>query len=295
MRGQSSLSSYPPDTPSVDMSSLLVGFDSAWTPGNRGAITAALRHDDGTFVEVGDPEPVDFREATGVIRRWQEDHVPASTLILLDQPTVVANASGQRPVENLACGCVSVRRGGMQPAFTGRAAMFGAHAPVWAFLSEFGGAADPLVPLDGCAVLETYPVLAMIALGWLRDDSRPCGRLPKYNPGRRKTFSIEDWQFVCDKAAASLRARGLHGLGEWIEGKRELERPRKVDQDQLDACLCLLVAVQLAAGEDGLMVGNQTTGYIVVPHSTSLAEELATRCEATSRIVCDWVKPFRLC
>lgn len=276
------------------MPSLLVGFDSAWTPHNRGAIVAVLRREDGTFVDLGEPAPVDFREATDAIRKWRDEHAPSSTLILLDQPAVVTNATGQRPVENLACGSVSSRRGGMQPAYTGRADMFGAHAPVWSFLLEFGGAANPLLPLDGCAVLETYPVLAMIALGWLREDARPVGRLPKYNPGRRKTFNMEDWRFVCDHAAASMRGFGVNGIADWIGRSRDLERPRKVDQDRLDACLCLLVAVHLADGDDGLMVGNHATGYIVVPHSAKLADELARRCEATSRAACDWVSPFRL-
>jgi hypothetical protein len=47
-------------------------------------------------------------------------------------------------------------------------------------------------------VIETYPVLTMIALGWTIPDSdgRLTGRLPKYNPGRKKTFSIKDWQHV---------------------------------------------------------------------------------------------------
>lgn len=276
------------------MPSLLIGFDAAWTPHNRGAIVAVLRHEDGTFVDLGEPEAVDFREATDAIRRWRDEHAPSATLILLDQPTVVTNATGQRPVENLACGSVSVRRGGMQPAYTGRTDMFGVHAPVWSFLSEFGGAANPLAPLGGCAVLETYPVLAMIASGWLREDSRPCGRLPKYNPKRRDKFSIEDWRFVCDHAAASLRRLGVNGIADWIDRKRDLERPRKVDQDQLDACLCLLVAVHFARGGEGLMVGNHATGYIVVPHSAALADELARRCEATSRAACEWVRTFRL-
>jgi predicted RNase H-like nuclease len=182
----------------------------------------------------------------------------------------------------------------MQPAYTARRDMFGAGAPVWSFLSGFGGAADPLVPQDRCAVLETYPVLAMIALGWLREDSRPGGRLPKYNPARRKTFCTEDWRFVCDHAATSLRRLGVTGIADWISRKRDLARPRKVDQDQLDACLCLLVAVHLAGGREGLMVGNHATGYIVVPQSAVLADELARRCKATSRVACDWVRTFRL-
>jgi hypothetical protein len=48
------------------------------------------------------------------------------------------------------------------------------------FLKKFGGPANPMAPVAGTMVIETYPVLAMIALGWtLLDMSphpRPTGR-----------------------------------------------------------------------------------------------------------------------
>ena len=76
----------------------------------------------------------------------------------------------------------------MQPAYTDKANMFGSDAPIWTFLSKFGGAADPLHPAGETWVLETYPALTMISLGWLMEDPRPTGRLPKYNPLRRKNI-----------------------------------------------------------------------------------------------------------
>jgi hypothetical protein len=54
-------------------------------------------------------------------------------------------------------------------------------------------------PVGESLVFETYPVLAMIALGWTLPDSRPTGRLPKYNPQRRQTFSTDDWRHVCSR------------------------------------------------------------------------------------------------
>jgi hypothetical protein len=46
-----------------------------------------------------------------------------------------------------------------------------------------GGAANPLEPVVGNRVFETYPVLAMISLGWTLPDSSPhprrTGRMPK--------------------------------------------------------------------------------------------------------------------
>lgn len=274
---------------------LLVGFDSAWTAGKRGAIVAVLRHEDGTFRELGDPCMVDFREATEAILAWQQDHAPDATTILIDQPTIVNNSTGQRPVEHIVCSCVSLRHGGMQPANTARADMFGEGAPVWAFLDRFGGAADPLFARPGeVTVIETYPVLAMIAMGWLMEDARVTGRLPKYNPERGKTFAIEEWRYVCRRLSSEFRDRNLFGTANWIDTVRDLDRPRKGDQDKLDACLCLLVALHLAEGRDCLMVGNVETGYIVVQHDPGLQRELEERCDVTGRDASEWVRKFTL-
>src|SRR5688572_24144064 len=140
---------------------------------------------------------------------------------------------------------VSLRYGGVQPASRKRADMFGDAAPIWLFLDRFGGAADPFDVIGSTLVFETYPVLAMIALGWLREDARPTGRLPKYNPGRRQTFAIDDWRYVCLRLAAEFRARGLTDLVAWLDLVADAPAPSKADQDEVDACLCLLVALHV--------------------------------------------------
>lgn len=275
-------------------STLLIGFDSAWTPTNSGAIIGVLRREDGTFCEPGPPRIADFREAENVICAWQAFYSPTTTIILLDQPTIVENSSGQRPVENIVGSPVSLRYGGVQPASTSRNEMFGADAPVWSFLERFGGPANPLRSITGTRVIETYPVLALIALRWILAGARITGRLPKYNPQRRKTFSIQDWQYVCRMAAVTFRGRGLIEIAIWLETIGRNSCPRKSDQDCLDACLCLLTAVHLAEGEDCLMVGDLRSGYIVVPGDTGLRAELEARCRSTNRVPEDWVRVFRL-
>ncbi len=276
------------------MTTLLVGFDSAWTRNNSGALVGVLRSEDGTFEELGPPQIADFREAEEIIATWQAQHVPAVTTVLLDQPTIVKNATGQRPVENLVASPVSLRYGGMQPANTAKDEMFGKRALVWEFLYRFGGPANPFEPSDGTRVFETYPVLAMIALGWVLPDSRPAGRLPKYNPERKKTFSNSDWAHVCWLVAREVRERGLLDLGLWIENAAQSVSPRKRDQDGLDACICLLVALYLAERRECLMVGDLRTGYIIVPYGEGLYEELEARCDKTGRVRSDWVRSFRL-
>ena len=276
------------------MRTLLVGFDSAWTPNNSGSLIGVLRMDDGTFRELGPPLIVDYPQAEGIILRWQTELVPTATIVLLDQPTIVNNAAGQRPVENIVASAVSLRYGGMQPANTSREDMFGTMAPMWKFLARFGGPADPLEPVADTRVFETYPVLAMIALLWTLPDSRPAGRLPKYNPERKKTFSISDWQHVCGLASTAFHERGLMEIAQWLDVAARNASPRKSDQDGLDARLCLLVALYLAERKDCLMVGDRKTGYIVVPYGGGILSELQTRCDRTGRSPSEWVRVFRL-
>lgn len=276
------------------MTILLVGFDSAWTTSKSGALVGVLQLDDGTFNELGLPRTVNYREAEDVILQWQAEHAPTVTIVLLDQPTIVKNVGGQRPVENLVGSPVSLRYGGMQPANTAKEEMFGSKAPVWPFLTRFGGPADPLKPVVDTGVFETYPVLAMIALGWTLPDHRVAGRLPKYNPTRKKTFSNSDWQDVCELTSIAFHERGLMGIVAWIDGAGRNTSPRKREQDGLDACLCLLVALYLAERKDCLLVGDLQTGYIVVPYGAGLRAELDVRCNQTGLAPSKWVRAFRL-
>jgi predicted RNase H-like nuclease len=276
------------------MTTLLVGFDSAWTQTNSGAIVGVLRQGDGTFQEFGPPECVNYAVGQETILGWQDEAKPDATIVLLDQPTIVENGKGQRPVENIVGSAVSLRYGGMQPANTGRTDMFGSEAPVWPFLSHFGGPADPLISSADTRVIETYPVLAMVALRWMLDDIRPKGRLPKYNPDRRRNFSISDWKHVCSLTAIEFRERGIFGIADWLDLATGNLSPKKCDQDGVDACICLLVALYLAERKDCLLVGDQLTGYIVVPYESELAAELETRCIATGRIPSQWVRIFQM-
>ncbi len=275
------------------MSTLIIGFDSAWTAKNSGAISGVLKLDDGTFQELGPPKNADYCQALTSIGFWRRETEPAVTIVMLDQPTIVNNAAGQRPVENLVSSPVSLRYGGVQPANTNRTTMFGNGAPIWHFLKEFGGAANPLMPLADTRVFETYPVLAMIALGWTLPDVRTTGRLPKYNPDRKGTFTIADWGHVCKKASAAFQERGLKEIATWLDRGAQNGSPRKSEQDCLDSCICLLVALHFTDRRDCLMVGDLTTGYIIVPYCGDLRAELEARCCKTGRIPSQWVRVFK--
>ena len=170
--------------------------------------------------------------------------------------------------------------------------MFGSQAPIWAFLNSCGGAADPRCSALSTSVFEVYPVLAMIALGWTIPDSRSTGRLPKYNPERRKTFTIADWRHVCQNTAMCFLEREVTNISEWIDTASR-KSPSKHDQDCLDACLCLLVGFHVAEGKNCLVVGDFQTGYIVAPHGAGgveLCAELHARCTKTGREPSKWLR-----
>lgn len=270
------------------MTRLLVGFDSAWTAGNSGGLIGTVCRGVDGYEDLGHPIPANFQKAERTIREWQDKHGPSETILLIDQPTVVGNMTGQRPVENLVASPVSRRHGGMQPANTARNGMFDADAPIWPFLQHFGGPTDPLYQAKDTQVFETYPVLTIIALGWTLPDARSTGRLPKYNP-ERPTFSQEDWNHLCALTAGQFSKRGLENIAAWINSKSKL-RPTKRDQDGLDACLCLLVAINFAEGKSCLVVGKHESGSIIVPYSSSLREELSARCVKTKRDPNAWVR-----
>jgi len=274
------------------MKTLIVGFDSAWTRNKSGALVGVLHSDCRVFQELGSPHVADFKDAHRIISGWKKQHKPGKTIVMLDQPTIVRNAEGQRPVENIVASPVSLRYGGVQPANTKKDEMFGDAAPVWEFLSHYGDSANPFLPSLGTFVLETYPVLSIIALGWTLIDSRKTGRLPKYNPERGKTFSTLDWSHICQSVASELRKFELHDLSQWAETLKSSDKPRKRDQDGIDACICLITGLHLADGKQCIMVGDTNSGYMIVPFTDALYQELVIRCEKTGCISAEWVQPF---
>ena len=280
---------------------LIIGFDSAWSGNNSGAIVGVVRQEDASYKYLGNPLIVDFQQATQQINDWQHEHHPATSLILIDQPTIVPNMKGQRPVEGIVGTPVGRRYGGVQPANRGKGDLFGDDAPIWQFLNMHNALLNPAEfarSQPATWVIETYPVLTLIALNWLLADDhprpRPTRRLPKYNPANRN-FSFDDWQFVCNCASNEFEPRGMQQLIAWITaaGNNPLpatSRERKQLQDRLDACLCLLVALYLIEGRNCLMVGNMESGYMVIPHGEPLHNELVARCDRTGRPHHDWVR-----
>jgi predicted RNase H-like nuclease len=273
---------------------LLVGFDAAWTARGTGAIVAVLRTRSGEVEELGPPRLVSYADAIHQLERWQAEHRPASTLVMLDQPTIVNNASSWRTVEAIVSSPIASHGGAMQPANTSRVDMFGEGAPVWAFLQRWGGAAWPSAEHLGSArVYETYPALSLIALGRTRTGPTGRPRLPKYNPQRAKTFSRDDWRHVTSELAGEFSTRGLVGLAAWADGLTRLGKPHKHDQDELDSGLCLEVALRWADDEACLVIGERDSGFLVVPHDPRLQSLLEARCLKLELEPSAWVRVCR--
>jgi predicted RNase H-like nuclease len=116
---------------------LYIGFDSAWTDNSEapGAI-CTVGIETGHARRFHAPQLALFDEALTFIRRVRPDD--GVTLIALDQPTVVPNLTGMRPVERVAASLISSLGGGVQPSNRGKLGMFCDASPIWRFLTALG-------------------------------------------------------------------------------------------------------------------------------------------------------------
>lgn len=162
--------------------------------------------------------------------------------------------------------------------------MFGDAAPVWKFASDIGssaylgkegdGVSNPFVDFEAAKtatgqihLIEVYPALALPAL---EPKFMARGVAPKYNPAQKAKFSLSDWQGVCDAVRRYADGSSLRQLSQWADGMVKLEVPKKGNQDQIDAAICLLIALwwRKARAEHGLtVIGDLESGYMVTPTS----------------------------
>ena len=197
-----------------------VGFDSAWAdkPDGPGAICSIAFSSD-RFLDFAAPELVGFDAALTHINRLRRPD--AVTLIALDQPTIVPNATGMRPVEKTVATLISWLGGGVQPANRGKAMFFGEEAPIWRFLEKLKAIEDPeaaRVAAHGEYLMEVFPALALASyspafLGYRKG--------PRYNPDR-KTFRIEHWTATIDAAIQEATRFSCFQLVHWLNDLRTI-------------------------------------------------------------------------
>ena len=105
------------------------GVDAALVAGNAVIVSCPPPATDPA--SFSPPELVGFGAALTYIQRLQRSD--AVTLIALDQPTIVPNRTGMRPVEKTVASLISWLGGGVQPANRGKTMFFGDEAPIWRF------------------------------------------------------------------------------------------------------------------------------------------------------------------
>ena len=262
---------------------LLIGFDSAWSAHNRGALVGAVCVDQHCRA-ISAPVQANFTQALEIIHQWQQQWQPEQTWVGIDQPVIVPNMTGQRPVEHILCALISRRRGGMQPAYRAKTNLFGDAAPIWQFLAGFEGDPTQLIPTQATQVFEVYPTLLLLHLDWLVADAQGRRLLPKYNPANARKYQQAHWVGLCEALLAWLQPLG-DGVQLWIDHVNALSQsahPRKADQDQLDAILCWVSVWHRWVGQ-AWQVGNAETGFLLSPLSSDLENEVKHRVIATGR------------
>ncbi|WP_181705310.1 DUF429 domain-containing protein [Chthonobacter rhizosphaerae] len=254
---------------------VIVGFDAAWTdhPKKPGAI-CSVRFQGGRCTAFHPPRLVSFGEGLAFIEEVEVKGVPV--LVALDQPTVVPNATGSRPVDKIAATLVSWIGGGVQPANRSKLGMFDDEAPVWQFLEALGAIQHPeeaRTASSGRYLIEVFPALALTGL-----DSSFFGRLagPRYNPERRKTFQQDHWRRVLVAVSAEARRLGCEAVADWLP-VLDVEPVRKPHQDLTDAVICLLIGIRwrLEPRESSIVIGCTDRGYMVAPVTPPIYDRLS--------------------
>lgn len=253
----------------------VIGFDSAWTdnPKAPGAICVLRVDATGARLHL-EPRLASFSEASAIIEI--ERSLVAMCLVALDQPTIVPNLSGSRPVDKVAGSLISWVGGGVQPANRSKLGMFDDAAPIWRFKEALGAIEDPeqaRTASEGLYLVEVFPALALIAL-----EQTFCRRhgAPKYNPANRKRFKAEDWRSVIGAIERFGTLSALQQLEQWCSSLAIVPAPRKADQDKLDAMICALIGLHwlTAPREQSVMIGDLQSGYMIAPAIGGVHERL---------------------
>lgn len=253
----------------------IIGFDSAWSskPNAKGGICAIqIKGQEKKLIL--DPENAGFERASEIIENIHRSS--NRTIVMIDQPTIVPNEAGMRPVEKLAGAVVSFIGGGVQPSNKGKADMFGDNAAIWRFQSRHPFNLDPENVLNDrvdLSLIEVFPALALPSF-----NSAFFGRYraPKYNPQNRRKFEIADWQAVCDTALFLCERMGVLGLDTILSILRASETPSKKNQDILDAILCALIGINwfCRGTVPTYMLADVNAGLIASPVSDSVKDRL---------------------
>jgi len=88
--------------------------------------------------------------------------------------------------------------------------------------------------------------------------------------------SLDEEQSRAAREGLSEDEQAIYELAAWCREAGALAKPRKADQDMLDAALCALIALRwrLRPRANSLLLGDLTSGYMVTPASRAVRERL---------------------
>ena len=270
------------------MKEAFVGFDSAWAGNRVGAISYAVFRE-ADLEKVFLPRVADFADAARIIEVLQGecDHV----LVAVDQPIIVNNQAGSRPVDRVAGSLMNRLHRGTQPANRNKDTMFGDNASIWRFINRInppGMTCRALIDFEaarmateGTHLIEVYPALALPAMNQVFMDRELAAR---YDPGKGN-FPPDDWRLVCEIVRDCAGEFNLQLLSQWanemIAPWDSPERPKKPHQDKIDAAICLLISLQYRCVHDRHelhAIGDLDHGYMVTPVCDATRKILEAAC-----------------
>lgn len=251
----------------------IIGFDSAWADKSPGAM-CALDFDESGRLSFEAPRLVNFKQGIQFVREAEASR--ACTLVAIDQPTIVPNETGSRPVERVAASLISYIGGGVQPTNTSKTALFGPNAPIWKFKSALAANEDAeraRIALNGVHLIEVFPALA---LAGLNHEFAASDGAPKYNPSKRDKFRLRDWRRVAETLVETAKSLELAELAEWSSCQARCSSPSKEDQDCLDAAICALTGAiwRVCDRDKSVVIGVLDSGYMVSPVSDAIRPQL---------------------
>ena len=195
------------------MKEAFVGFDSAWSINNQGAICYAI-YEEGVPPTVSLPQAASFGAAAAIVGNLQKEC--DDVLIGIDQPIVVPYCNSGRPVDTVVKSFMgslgSAAQAAMRCGQGHQAALFGDGAPIWNFISGIGAcqysgrtgyACNGIVNFETANnpteqnrihFIEVYPALALPALypGLMTHRHNRRGKwirwAARYNPTRGGLF-----------------------------------------------------------------------------------------------------------
>ena len=246
---------------------VISGFDSAWTDNTHqpGALShIVMEAEDRRFI---DPLLATFHETLESLKSITDDK--ETHLVALDQPTIVHNMTGARPVDRVAGSLLSSVKSGAPPASRSRIGMFDDSAPIWGFLDQLGYPQLPWTVLEPKGVagsktlIEVFPALSLLGLVPALFDR---GVAARYNPSNRKTFDLGDWMSVCRFVEDYAITHRIGEMKSWARKAASNAAPIKADQDRLDSVICAICGFHwLTYGvERNTVIGDTSSGYMVI-------------------------------